>query len=68
MKKHMAMSEKTRIQYEDSYVGAANYYKNSIGMNHCIDSIGLISDKASFERKIQQWLRLGRIEGPVCER
>ncbi len=64
MKKHMAMSEKTRIQYEDSYVGAANYYKNSIGMNHCIDSIGLISDKASFERKIQQWLASGASKDP----
>ncbi len=64
MKKHMAMSEKTRIQYEDAYVGAANYYKNSIGMNHCIDSIGLISEKAAFEQKIQQWLASGASKDP----
>ena len=64
MKKHMALSEKTRIQYEDAYVGAANYYKNSIGMNHCIDSIGLISDKAAYEKKIQQWLASGASKDP----
>lgn len=64
MKKYMSQSEKTRIQYEDTYVGAANYYKNSIGMNHCIDSIGLIRDKAQYEAKIQQWLASGASKDP----
>jgi hypothetical protein len=52
----MDKSEKTRIQYEDKYVGAANYWKNSMGMNKCIDSIGLIRQKAEYEAKIQRWL------------
>ncbi len=56
MKKYMDMSEKTRIQYEDKYVGSANYWKNSQGMNKCIDSIGLIRQKAEYEAKIQNWL------------
>ena len=53
LKKYMDASEKTRIQYEDSYVGSANYWKNSIGMNKCIDSIGLIRQKAEYEAKIR---------------
>ena len=55
MKKYMDQSEKTRIQYEDKYVGAANYWKNSMGMNKCIDSIGLIRQKQEYEAKIRQW-------------
>ena len=56
LKRYMDKSEKTRIQYEDKYVGAANYWKNSMGMNKCIDSIGLIRQKAEYEAKIQRWL------------
>ncbi|GAB6983032.1 S46 family peptidase [Prevotella dentasini] len=56
MKKYMDASEKTRIQYEDKYVGAANYWKNAMGMNKCIDSIGLVRQKAEYETKIQNWL------------
>lgn len=56
MKKYMDQNEKTRIQYENKYVGSANYWKNSMGMNKCIDSIGLIRQKAEYEAKIQKWL------------
>ena len=56
LKRYMDKSEKTRIQYEDKYVGTANYWKNSMGMNKCIDSIGLIRQKAEYEAKIQRWL------------
>ncbi len=57
MKRYMRADEHTRIQYEDQYVGAANYWKNSIGMNKCIDSIGLIRQKLQYEEKIQKWLK-----------
>ena len=56
MKKYMDKDRKTRIQYENEYVTSANYWKNSIGMNKCIDSIGLIRQKAEYEAKIQRWL------------
>ena len=55
MKKYMDAEEKARIQYEDDYASCANYYKNSIGMNKCIDSIGLIRQKADYETKIRAW-------------
>ena len=57
MKKYMDADEATRINYEDKYVGAANYWKNSMGMNKCIDSIGLIRQKLQYEEKIQKWLK-----------
>ncbi|MES5135068.1 S46 family peptidase [Prevotella amnii] len=57
MKKYMDADENTRIQYEDKYVGSANYWKNSMGMNKCIDSIGLIRQKLQYEEKIQKWLK-----------
>ncbi len=57
LKKYMDASERTRIQYENKYVTTANYWKNSMGMNKCIDSIGLIRQKLQYEEQIQQWLK-----------
>ena len=65
MKKYMDKSEKTRIQYENQYVTAANYWKNSMGMNKCIDSIGLIRQKAEYEAKIQRWLDEKTVKDPT---
>lgn len=56
MKKYMDADEATRIQYEDGYASSANYWKNSMGMNKCIDSIGLIRQKAEYEARIKDWL------------
>ena len=55
MLRHMRASEAVRIMYESKYAGSSNYWKNSIGMNKCIDSIGLIGQKQQFEAKIRQW-------------
>ena len=55
MKRHMDASEAVRIKYDSKYATSSNYWKNSIGMNKCIDSIGLIEQKASFERQIARW-------------
>lgn len=65
MKKYMDRNEKTRIQYENKYVGSANYWKNSMGMNKCIDSIGLIRQKAEYEAKIQKWLDAKTVKDPA---
>jgi len=42
--------------YESKYASSSNYWKNSIGMNKCIDSIGLIQQKRAYEGKIRQWV------------
>ena len=55
MIRHMRASEAVRIKYDSKYAQSSNYWKNSIGMNKCIDSIGLIQQKAAFEAKIRQW-------------
>ena len=55
MLRHMRADEAVRIMYESKYAGSSNYWKNSIGMNKCIDSIGLIGQKQLFEAKIRQW-------------
>ncbi len=55
MLRHMRASEAVRIMYESKYAHSSNYWKNSIGMNKCIDSIGLIAQKQQFEAKIRQW-------------
>ena len=56
MIKHMRASEAVRIKYDSKYAQSSNYWKNAIGMNKCIDSIGIISQKAAFEEKIQKWM------------
>ena len=55
MKRHMDASEGVRIKYDSKYAQSSNYWKNSIGMNKCIDSIGLIQQKAQFEQRLRQW-------------
>ena len=55
MWRHMQQSEAVRIMYESKYAHSSNYWKNSIGMNKCIDSIGLIQQKQQFEARIRQW-------------
>ena len=67
MKKYMDKNEKTRIQYENRYVQAANYWKNSMGMNKCIDSIGLVRQKAEYEARIRNMLKEKNIQEPNCK-
>ena len=55
MWRRMQSSEAIRIMYETKYAHSSNYWKNSIGMNKCIDSIGLIQQKQQYEAKIRQW-------------
>jgi len=55
MRRHMLTSEAVRIMYESKYANSSNYWKNSIGMNKCIDSIGLIAQKEEFEARLRQW-------------
>ncbi len=55
LKKYMDANERDRINYENAYANSANYYKNSIGMNKCIDSIGIIAQKQAYEARIRQW-------------
>ena len=55
MWRRMQSSEAIRIMYESKYAHSSNYWKNSIGMNKCIDSIGLIQQKQQFEAKLRQW-------------
>ena len=50
MERYMNADEKTRINYEDAYVGSANYWKNAMGMNKCIDSIGIVEQKEAYGR------------------
>ncbi len=55
MLRHMRASEAVRIMYESKYAHSSNYWKNSIGMNKCIDSIGLIQQKQQFEARLRLW-------------
>ena len=55
MKRHMDASEAVRIKYDSKYAQSANYWKNSMGMNKCIDSIGIIQQKQSYENRIRAY-------------
>ena len=56
MARHMAQSDAVRIKYETAYASSSNYWKNSIGMNKCIDSIGLVAQKAAFEQRVKRYV------------
>ena len=55
MKRHMSTSEAVRIKYDSKYAQSSNYWKNSIGMIKCIDSIGIVDMKRKYEKRIQQY-------------
>jgi hypothetical protein len=66
MLRHMRSSEAVRIMYESKYASSSNYWKNSIGMNKCIDSIGLIQQKRAFEQRISRWMdETGYLKGQL---
>ena len=55
MQKHMRASEAVRIKYDSKYASSSNYWKNAMGMNKCIDSIGIIQMKRDYETVLRQW-------------
>ncbi len=66
LREKMASDQALRIMYEEDFAHAANYYKNSIGMNKCIDSIGLIAQKQKYEAEVQQFVnRTGYLRGKL---
>lgn len=54
MKRHMDASEAVRIKYDSKYAQSSNYWKNAIGMNKCIDSIGIVRMKQEYEERIMK--------------
>ena len=55
MLRHMRASEAVRIKYDSKFAQSSNYWKNSIGMNKCSDSSGLVNQKRAYEEQIAQW-------------
>ena len=56
MVRHMRADEAVRIKYDSKFATSSNYWKNSIGMNKCIDSIGLIQEKRDYEFRIKAYV------------
>lgn len=56
MKKYMNSSEALRIKYDSKFAQSSNYWKNSIGMNKCIDSLEIIPQKRAYEKRIKAYV------------
>lgn len=66
MIKHMRASEAVRIKYDSKYAQSSNYWKNSLGMNKCIDSINIIGLKQSHEAAIREYQeKTGYLKGEL---
>lgn len=57
LRKYMAASDKTRIQYANKFAGSSNYWKNSIGMNEAIIDNKVLETKAAIEQQYAQWAK-----------
>ena len=45
---------------------SSNYWKNSLGMNKCIDSVGIVRQKADFEDRIMEYQKwTGYLKGKL---
>lgn len=56
MLRHMRADEAVRIKYDSKYAQSSNYWKNAIGMNKCIDSIGIIEMKQRHEDMVRNYI------------
>ena len=66
MIKHMRADEAVRIKYDSKYAQSSNYWKNSLGMNKCIDSVGIVRQKADFEDRIEEFQKwTGYLKGKL---
>ena len=66
MVRHMRADEAVRIKYDSKFATSSNYWKNSIGMNKCIDSIGLIQQKRDYEFRIKAYVdSTGYLKGQI---
>ena len=66
MIRHMRADEAVRIKYDSKYAQSSNYWKNSLGMNKCIDSVGIIRQKADFEDRIMEYQKwTGYLKGKL---
>ncbi len=66
MLRHMRASEAVRIKYDSKYAQSSNYWKNSLGMNKCIDSVGIVRQKADFEDRIREYQKwTGYLKGKL---
>ena len=66
MLRHMRADEAVRIKYDSKFAQSSNYWKNSIGMNKCIDSIGIIQQKETYEKRIRQYQdQTGMLKGKL---
>ena len=66
MIKHMRADEGVRIKYDSKYAQSSNYWKNSLGMNKCIDSVGIVRQKADFEGRIEEFQKwTGYLKGKL---
>ena len=66
MIKHMRADEGVRIKYDSKYAQSSNYWKNSLGMNKCIDSVGIVRQKADFEDCIEEFQKwTGYLKGKL---
>lgn len=63
MLRHMRANEAVRIKYDSKFAQSSNYWKNSIGMNKCIDSIGIINNKQAYEEQIRHWQDTAKYAG-----
>ena len=66
MIKHMRADEGVRIKYDSKYAQSSNYWKNSLGMNKCIDSVGIVRQKTDFEDRIEEFQKwTGYLKGKL---
>lgn len=56
LQRAMNQSDELRIKYADKYVSSANYWKNSLGMNHALTKLNVVGEKQALETKINEWV------------
>lgn len=52
----MHQSDELRIKYADKYVSSANYWKNSLGMNHALEKLDVLGEKRALEHQLTHWI------------
>ncbi|HBG57016.1 MAG TPA: peptidase S10, partial [Porphyromonadaceae bacterium] len=53
----MTQNDTVRIKYASKFAGSSNYWKNAMGMNEALSTLGVLTEKEALEERLDRWIQ-----------
>ncbi len=53
----MTGNDTIRIKYASKHAGSSNYWKNAMGMNEALNTLGVLHEKEQLEERLDNWIQ-----------